>query len=140
MKYKVVYFTRTNKTRRVAEKIAESLSCEVIEVTDDKNWKGPWGYVKAGFYSSTGKDVSIKLNKKLEDYDELIVLSPLWAGKIPPATRMFLKKVPNNKVHLVMTSLGSRLKDRQGYRSVSDIINHDSNEDEVVSRLLESLG
>lgn len=139
MKYKVVYFTRTNNSRRVAEKIAEKLSCEIIEVTDGINWKGPWGYIKGGFYSSANRDVSIKLSKELGDYDELIVVSPLWAGKIPPATRILLNGLVNNKVHLVITSLGSGLKNRQGYKSVSDITRNDKNEEDVIRSLIDKL-
>ncbi len=75
MVYKVAYFTRTNTSKRVAEKIATALSCPCIQITDDKNWKGLFGYIKAGFYSSVHKSVAIEVHGTVEDADE-IILSP----------------------------------------------------------------
>ncbi len=48
-KYGVIYFTRTNNSKRVAEKIADRLSCEVVQITDNINWQGLFGYIKADF-------------------------------------------------------------------------------------------
>ncbi|HZK09679.1 MAG TPA: hypothetical protein VFD08_01290 [Clostridia bacterium] len=139
MKYKVVYFTRTGNSRRVAKKISSRLSCEMIEIRDNKSWKGPIGYVRGGFYSFADRGVDISLSKKLGDYDELIVVSSLWAGKIAPTTRKFLKEVPDKKVHLLVTSMGTILKKRPAYKSVSDIVDKKENEDQVITSLLGSL-
>jgi len=39
-KYGVLYYTRTNNSKRVAEKISSKLSCELIQITDNINWQG----------------------------------------------------------------------------------------------------
>lgn len=44
-----------------------------------------------------------------------------------------------DKVHLVVTSGGSALKDRTGYQSVSDITLNKKNEDEVINSLIKKL-
>jgi hypothetical protein len=139
MKYKVVYFTRTNYSKKVAEKIANKLSCEAIQITDNKNWKGFLGFMKAGFYSSINKPVEIEILGNLKPADETIVVAPLWAGGLAPAARAFLKTIPLDKVHLVVTSDSSHLKNRSGYRSVSDIAKNNKDEDQVIDALVRSL-
>lgn len=139
MIYKVVYFTRTGSSKRIAEKIAKKLSCEVIQITDNKNWKGFIGFIKGGFYSSANKSVQIQLSTQIEDYDELVVVSPLWAGGVVPAIKEFLKSVVNDKVHLVMNSNGSTIKDHPSCKSISNIMKNEENEDVVVDVLVKQL-
>jgi len=55
LNYKVVYFSRSNTSKRIAEGISKKLNCSIVQVTDDKNWDGLFGFIKAGFYSSTNK-------------------------------------------------------------------------------------
>ena len=139
MERKVVYFTRTGTSERVAKKIAARLSCECLQITDNINWQGPVGYIKAGYYSSSNRRVGIKLSGEVGTPVELIVVSPLWAGGLPPATRVFLESVALDTVHLVVTSNGSTVKQRSDYKSVSDITRNENNEDTVVDKLVERL-
>lgn len=139
MNYKVVYFTRTGTSKRVAEKIANKLSCDIIQITDDKNWNGIIGFIKGGYYASKNKDVDIKTSKKIEMFDELVVVSPLWAGGVVPAITVLLKSTPIDKVNLVITSSGSTIKNRSGYKSVSDIVKNRNNEDEMIDNLVATL-
>ncbi len=139
MNYKVVYFTKTGNSKRVAEKIGNKLSCEVVEIKDNKNWKGILGFLKGGYYASAKKDVEIKIPENLDDADELIVVSPLWAGGVAPAIKSFLKTTKLSNVHLVVTSTDSMVKERSGFKSVSDIIKKNNNEDIVIDNLVNSL-
>jgi len=139
MNYKVVYFTRTGNSKRVAEKIAAALSLETAEIKDNMNWKGILGFIRGGYYASKDKSVEIQLTRNVDDADELIVVSPIWAGKLVPAVRAFLKNRSLEKIHLVVTSGGSILNDRSGYKSVSDIVKSKSNEEAVIGDLLKIL-
>jgi hypothetical protein len=138
MKYAVIFFTRTNTSRRIAGKIADKLSCELIQITDNMNWKGIIGFIKAGYYSVTNKSVDIEILGNLNGADEYIVVAPLWAGRLAPAARAFIKKMPSEKVHLVISSDGALLKDRSGYKSVTDIENS-NNEGLIIDRLVSNL-
>ena len=137
--YGVIYYTRTNNSKRVAEKIADQLSCELIQITDNINWKGLVGYLKAGFYSMTNKHVDIQLMGDLDDVEEYIVVGPLWAGGLAPAFKTLLNKFPRDKVHLIVTSIGSHVEDRSGYLSVHDITRNTGNEDLVIEGLVNRL-
>jgi hypothetical protein len=137
--YGVIYYTRTNNSLRVAEKISNQLSCELIQITDNINWKGIIGYFKAGFYSMTNKHVDIQLMGDLDAVEEFIVVGPLWAGGLAPALITLLNQLPREKVHLVVTSIGSQVEDRSGYLSVHDVTRNTGNEDSVVEALVTSL-
>ena len=137
--YKVVYFTRTGNSKRVAEKIANKLSCETIQITDNMDWKGILGFIKGGYYASQNKHVDIKIHGNLNIADEFIVVTPLWAGRETPAIRTFLKTITLDKIHLVVTSNGSNIKERSGFKSVSDIVKNKNNEDGIINTLVSSL-
>jgi flavodoxin len=137
--YKVIYFTRTGNSRRVAEKIANKLSLEALEIRDNMNWKGISGFIKGGYYASKNKNVEIKIPENLDDSEELIVVTPLWVGKVAPAINTFLKTKALEKIHLVVTSGSTKIKDRSGYKSVCDIVKSENNEDAVISNFVNTL-
>jgi len=104
------------------------------------NWKGFLGFIKAGFYSSTNRNVKIDIPENLVNaVDEYIVVAPLWAGGLAPAIRALLSQLPTEKVHLVVTSDGSYLKDRLGYKSVYDISKNSNDEDLVIKGIVNNL-
>ena len=140
MSRKVVYYTRSGYTKTVAEKIAQRLGCELVQVTDNGNWKGFLGFLRGGYYSSTGKDVEITVHGKVDASDELIVVAPLWAGRVVPAMRVFFKTYKKENSHYVVTSNGVPLKERQGFQSVTDIVRRFHNEEETLSKFFASLG
>lgn len=136
MNYKVVYFTRTGNCERIANKIAEKLDGQLVQVTDNKNWNGPIGFIKGGFYSTAKRKVEIELESPIQKDDVVVAVSPLWANGITPAIKRFLESIAHEDVHLVISSDGSSLKNRLGYKSVTDIIKNQDNEDEAIKALI----
>lgn len=136
MNRKVVYFTRSGTSKRVAEKLASKLDCPLVEISDGKNWTGIIGYIKAGYYATRNKPVAITVSAKIEETDELVVVSPLWAGTIAPAVQTFVHMTNADRVHLVVTSLGSTIKNRSSFKSVSDVVARNHDEDRVIALVL----
>lgn len=136
MNRKVVYFTRTGTSRKIAEKIASKLDCPIVQITDSMNWNGIFGYLKAGSWASRNKTVEIMVDAKIDETDELIVVSPLWAGKLAPAANTFCKTANPDRIHLVVVSLGSTIRNRADFKSVSDVIKKNHDEDRVIAGLL----
>ncbi len=136
MSYQVIFFTRTGNSKRIASKIAQSLQASLIEISDHKNWKGLIGYIRAGFYSTVDKKVKITISEEVDQTKDIILVTPLWAGGTAPAARAFLALHGRNHTHLVVTSIGSVVKDRTGYLSVTDIVKRDGNEDEKITSIL----
>lgn len=139
MKRKVLYFTRTGTCKRIASKVAEGLSLELVQLRDNQNWDGFFGYWKAGFFASTKREVLIEIQGDLSDINELILVTPIWAGSIAPATQAFLKIFPRNKVHIVVSSNGSVTDDRVNFLSVSDIPKNKKSEEVVIKGLIMNL-
>lgn len=90
MKKVVAYYSRTGNTKFVAERIAEQLGADLCEVTDKKNRQGRLVFLTGGLAALREKLTDIEVSKPIEEYDLVIVGSPVWAGKIAPATRKLL--------------------------------------------------
>ncbi|MCG2728941.1 MAG: hypothetical protein L6276_01450 [Acetobacterium sp.] len=139
MNYKVVYFSRTGTSEKVAKKIGEKLNSEVIEITDDMNWKGPLGFVKGGMYATQNKPVNITVHGNLDNVDEVIVVSPIWAGHVVPAITAFQKPRDLKTIHLVTTSKGSTIEMISNYQSAHAIIEKEKNEETIIAELVRLL-
>ena len=117
----VYYFTRTGRSKKVAEELAERYGTKAQEIADDVDWQGPVGYLKAGYKAFRGEDLPARYNKPAAK-DELILVFPVWAGTFPPAVRGFLEREGRAKVICMPTSIGSKLKDREGFIKVIDLV------------------
>lgn len=93
MKALLIYYSRTGTTKKVAEKIATLISCDVEEIIDAKNRAGVIGYL------GIGKDVTQKIETKIkeskynpQDYDLLIIGTPVWVWTLSLPVRAYLEK------------------------------------------------
>ena len=117
----VYYFTRTGRSKQVAEELAERYETKAQEIADDVNWQGAMGYLKAGYEAFQKETLPARYNKTVAD-EELILVLPVWAGTFPPAVRTFLEREGRAKVICMPTSIGSKLKDRDGFVKVIDLV------------------
>ena len=117
----VYYFTRTGRSKKIAEELAERYETKAQEIADDVNWQGAMGYLKAGYESFKKETRPARYNKPTPD-EELILVFPVWAGTFPPAVRSFLEREGRTKVICMPTSIGSKLKDRDGFVKVIDLV------------------
>jgi flavodoxin len=92
MKYLVAYYSRTGHNKTIGEEIAKALSADIDEIIDKKKRSGRIGWLRAGRDSSFGKMTEIQTEKNPQDYAIIILGTPIWAGKIPPAMRTYLTK------------------------------------------------
>jgi len=90
MKTLVAYYSRTGNTKYVAEKIAEYLNAETCEVFDKKGRKGRLAFLTGGYESIRKKLTEIEMLKTVDNYDFIIIGSPVWANGITPAIRTFI--------------------------------------------------
>ena len=93
MKALVVFYSRTGITRKVAEYLKETLQCDLEELIDLKDWKGPIGFIVSGKDSLMKKQADIKqVQKNPGDYDLVILGTPVWAGTMSCAIRTYLRQ------------------------------------------------
>ena len=94
MKKLVVYFSYTGNTKKIAELIQKNLECDILEIKPVIPYSDDYQKVvdEEQNNSSIDKIIEIeKINLDLNNYDELIIGTPVWWYSMAPAIRTFLK-------------------------------------------------
>jgi flavodoxin len=93
MKTLVVYYSRTGKTRFIAEKVASELKAEIEEVVDLKNRSGRFGFLRAGYDATRGNETKIgEMQKPPSDFELIVVGTPVWNSRPASAISTYLKR------------------------------------------------
>lgn len=93
MKSLVVFYSLTGNTRLAASKIAAMLDADLEPVLDLGSYKGFWGYMRAGYDSLRDHEASIRPPRTTpHGYDLVVAAGPIWAGRIAPPLRSYLRK------------------------------------------------
>lgn len=107
-----LYYSRTGTTRAVMEQIAALLEAELVELTDGKKRKGKIGFIASGLDAMKKTPETLlpfETEKPLGEYEQVILATPVWAGRCSSITRSFLiahgKELPE-KVSYVITHMG----------------------------------
>ncbi len=88
----VVYVTRTGNARRIAERLAARLHGKAFLIEDKVNRMGFWGYLRAGYHSSTKKATPIgDPGVDLSAADTVVMVQPIWASGVVPPLRSWLR-------------------------------------------------
>lgn len=112
----VVYYSRTGKTRRVANTLKEELSSEIEEIKSTKDREGFWGLITCVLDSLLERDDALEpFNKDLTGYDPIIIASPIWIGKLSSPARTFIKQVglKDKHVYIFITYNGSLTEEKE---------------------------
>ena len=92
MKILVAFYSRTGNTKKLGEMIAKSLNADIDEIIDKKNRSGIIGWLGGVKDVLFKKPTEIENKKKSEEYDLVIIGTPVWVGNIVPAIRAYLSK------------------------------------------------
>ena len=91
MKVLVVSYSRTGNTKLVAEAIAQALNADVEEIKDKKDRNGIFGFLRSGYEAVFKKITDIQpICKNSEEYDIVVVGSPVWAGRLSSPVRTYM--------------------------------------------------
>ncbi len=110
MKILVIFYSRSGKTKKIAEAISEILKCDKEEIFDIKNREGIVGFLSAGSDANLRRLTAIKEIKNNPSlYDLVIIGTPIWSSNIstPIRTYLFSYKEEFKKVAFFCTRLGS---------------------------------
>ena len=91
----VVYFSYTGNTRKIAQKVKEELQCDILELKPVKPYSTDYQTVvdEEQNNESTKKIPEIQdINIDLNNYDEIIIGTPVWWYTIAPVVRTFFKQ------------------------------------------------
>lgn len=92
MKTLIVYYSRTWTTKKVAQTLSNKINADLFEIIDKKDRR--W----AIWWIVSGKDATLKstteienININLEDYELVIIWTPVRAWLMTPAVRTFIQ-------------------------------------------------
>jgi len=113
IKILVVFYSRSGRTKKVAEAISDILKCDKEEIFDTKSREGILGFLSAGSDANLRRLTTIKEIKNTPSlYDLLIIGTPIWSSNIstPIRTYLSLYKEDFEKVAFFCNRLGSDSK------------------------------
>ncbi|MBD3252652.1 hypothetical protein GF386_02895 [Candidatus Pacearchaeota archaeon] len=141
MKSLVVYYSRTGNTQIIAEEIAKRLKGKVEKIIDKKNRNGFLNFLKAGRDGFLKKSTETqKHTNNPYDFDLLIIGTPVWAGKITPAIRVYLNQLKKDKLkHIAFLCTKSSGRTNKVFSEMEDITKEpvavlDVNEKEIKNK------
>ena len=112
----IVYYSRTGNSRIVADALMEYLSGTIEELQSTKNREGLLGVFTCVLDQLLDRDDILKpLDKDPKDYDPVIIVAPIWIGKLSSPARTFIKQagLKGKDVYLVLTYNGSLTEDKE---------------------------
>lgn len=114
-----IYYSRSGNTRKAMEEIAQALDAELVEITDGLDRSGTSGWLRSGMDAMRRTTEPLKpfeTQRPLQDYQLVIVGSPVWAGRCSSVTRAFLKKYGKKLTNAAyVVTRGSEKRDESIY-------------------------
>ncbi len=117
-KYIILCYSKTGNSRFLAEKLSRELSCDLEIVRPILNYTGL-------LFLITLLKISIPTNiskDKIKEYDEVIIIGPIWGGLLISPLRTILKKciALSKPIHFAVTCESSEAQkdDKYGYNQV----------------------
>ena len=106
MKTLIVYYSKTGNTKKVALEIAKALKADIDEVIDLKKRSGIIGWLIGGRDAMKERQTQITVTNDPENYDLVIIGTPIWAWNTTPAIRTYITQYKNKikKVVFFITS------------------------------------
>ena len=130
MKKLVIYYSYTGNTKLIANKIQEKLNCDILELTPKIPFSTNYDEVVKEYQSNNvNKNIEINdIDINLDNYDELIIGTPVWWYTMCPVISTFLKKynLNNKDIYVFATNagwLGHTFKDYEKLCNVKSSMN-----------------
>lgn len=127
----IYYFSRTGRSKAIAEQLASRYHTTARMIDDHRNWNGKVNYMKAGAMALSGKTIPADYIEP-DMTDKIVVVFPLWAGTMPPGVKKFVQAVGKENITAIITSLGSRMKQRDGFKKIIDLVGKDITAPDIV--------
>ncbi len=119
----VVYYSRSGKTREVAEYIKDLLKGDIEEVISLRNRDGFWGILISIYESLFRKRTPIKnVEKDPSSYDLVIIGTPIWAGNLSSPIRTYISKFRDRLKKVIVFYTYSLKREENSERNPAKII------------------
>lgn len=93
MKTLIVYYSRTGANRATATVLQTKINSDIEEIKEEADRDSPLGMIRGAIDTFMGKPAKIAAAEKSPgNYDLVTIVTPIWMGKMPPATAAYLKQ------------------------------------------------
>jgi flavodoxin len=108
MKTIIIYYTFGGSTQKEAKRLAAELNATLCRVKETHNRSFLGSFIPGGYLAMHRKLVSIQpLDVNLNDYDQIYIGCPVWAGYPAPAFNAIVQQLPaGKKIELFLCSGG----------------------------------
>jgi flavodoxin len=104
MKTLIAYYSRTGNNERLARQLHQQVPSDLDQIVDTKKRDSMPGSAFAAWLKLRTK---IAFSKDPGAYDQVIIVTPFWAGNLPPATRTYLgQQRANLKKFAILSACG----------------------------------
>lgn len=123
MKTLVVFYSRTGNTRLISEAIARSLNADIEEIKDKKSRDGVLGILRSGYEAIFRRVSCIEpINKSPDEYELVIIGSPVWAGRLSSPVRTYMG-LYGNKIKRVAFFATYGVRSGKIFKQMKEILN-----------------
>lgn len=93
MKTLIVYYSRTGGNKKAAAALQKKINSDIEEVKTVEDLSDWMSLLKSGIRDLFGKKTTIAPTEKSPgNYDLTVMVTPIWMGKMPPATTEYLRQ------------------------------------------------
>lgn len=87
----IAYYSRTGHSQKIADYLAKEIKADVEIISDLTSRKGFFPLIKACRDAIKSNDTVIgSLGYDPSKYKQIVLVAPIWAGRIPPALRTYV--------------------------------------------------
>ena len=112
----IVYYSRSGNSRIVADTLIEQLAFPVEEIQSTKNREGFLGVFTCVLDQLLDRDdIQEPLQKDPKDFNPVILVTPVWIGKLASPARTYIKQpaFQGKDIYLVLTYNGSLTEEKE---------------------------
>lgn len=109
----VAYYSRTGRTRKIAEEIGALLDADMDEIQDSKKRAGIIGWLGAGKDSGSKSLTELTgIDKAPGDYPVVVIGSPTWNGSLSVPMRTYINQHSDVLRNVAIFSTGDKVENK----------------------------
>lgn len=121
MKTLIVYYSRDGHAKKVAESIAATLKCDIEEIREPQSRRGIIGWILSGRDAWKKKILPIETTaKNPNNYDLVIIGTPIWANTMTPAIRSWLEKFSKDLKQIALFATMGGSGDKKAFAEIAE--------------------
>jgi flavodoxin len=109
MKTLILYYSFSGNTRKLAAEKALETGADIERISEIKKMSLIKAFIPGCYRAIKRKKTKIQpIKSRLDEYEKIIIMAPVWAGNPAPAFNSIVEQLPpGKKIEIVMVSSGS---------------------------------